>query len=363
MSKNLMDKLSFRAPLSFRDKWILSFAIVTLSVALKYFLIRHTESQLFFISVAAVFTCALYCGFGFGLGALFLTVVTHTYFFIEHEFVLHLYTSEEIREMLLYAVTAFFGSLVGGRLHAANEATRLAVLDRENLMAILSHDLRNPIAVVKLATELLMRKKIAPGDEAMLQRQLNSIHRSADTMDRLISSILDVERAKSGKLELRLGPVPIKDLFGRVQDLMRAVAERKEQTLKFEIESDSGEPLVFCDSDRILQVFSNLVGNAVKYSPAGSMIRVQAKVDSKKQNAVFSVTDAGPGISEEDRKEIFEKGWQKKANSGVGLGLWIADSIARAHKSEIKVENAPGGGSRFYFELASPAVKAYAKAG
>jgi len=222
-----------------------------------------------------------------------------------------------------------------------------AVQAREEVLAIVSHDLRNPLNAVMLAASLLQTSgKIAPDDS----EQLEIIDISAKRMQRLIEDLLDVTRLEGGK-QLPIDPatLDVQSLFEETNELFKSQAATRSITLQCHAPNDV--PPVFADRHRVLQVLSNLIGNAMKFTPQGGMITCRA--ESQDGKVLITVADNGPGIPRENLGDIFNPYWQAKrtARLGAGLGLPIAKGIVESHGGRIWVESEPGKGTKFFFTL------------
>jgi signal transduction histidine kinase len=222
-----------------------------------------------------------------------------------------------------------------------------AVQAREEVLAIVSHDLRNPLNAVMLAASLLQTsEKIAPDD----REQLEIIDISAKRMQRLIEDLLDVTRLEGGKqLPIEPAPLDVQSLFEETYELFKSQAATASITLQCQAPKDV--PPVYADRHRVLQVLSNLIGNAMKFTPPGGMITCRAEPEDAK--VLITVADTGPGIPRENLGDIFNPYWQAKrtARLGAGLGLPIAKGIVESHGGRIWVESEPGKGTKFFFTL------------
>ena len=222
-----------------------------------------------------------------------------------------------------------------------------AVRAREEVLAIVSHDLRNPLSAVSLGASLLsMSQSITPDD----REQVETIETSARRMSRLIEDLLDVTRLEGGKrLPIEPATVDPAELLEEAEELFRAQAAVASVTMLYEHDPDM--PAVRADRHRIMQVLSNLIGNSMKFTPEGGRISVRAKVIG--EEVLFSTSDTGPGIPREHLGDIFSPYWQAKRAErlGAGLGLPIARGIVEAHGGRIWVESEPGRGTDFYFTL------------
>lgn len=249
-------------------------------------------------------------------------------------------------DLTLFAELARHGSLSldNARLYLDSQQ---AVRAREEVLAIVSHDLRNPLNAVTLAASLLRTGETLGKDE---REQVDIIEVSARRMSRLISDLLDVTRLEGGK-KLPIDPVevPVKEIFDEVSDLFRSQAAASDVHLV--LRGAESVPPVQADRDRVMQVVSNLIGNALKFTPAGGSIRVSA--ESRDTQVLFTVADTGPGIPAKNLEDVFNPYWQGKRAErlGAGLGLPIARGIVEAHGGRIWVESAPGEGTKFFFTL------------
>jgi signal transduction histidine kinase len=229
---------------------------------------------------------------------------------------------------------------------AAEHAARA----REEMVAVVSHDLKNPLTTIQMAVSFLL-EDLVPDDAAhQLEReQLQAIHRSSERMYRLIHDLLDVAAIEAGQLAVGRSALAVDVLLTDALELLRPLAAAKRITLVADI--PPGLPAVAADRERVLQVFSNLGGNALKFTPENGRIEIRA---SAREAAVeFAVRDNGPGIPSEDLPHVFDRFWQAKktARAGVGLGLAIAKGIVEAHGGDIRVESNRGRGSTFTFTL------------
>ena len=237
----------------------------------------------------------------------------------------------------------------------AQHATRA----REELLAVVSHDLRNPLNAISMSTSALVRaegREIEPG---WLHRQLQTIRRSTELMERLIRDLLDFARSDSGQLSLERTPNEAARLLGDVVELLGPLAAQKE----IRLEITAADALrVSCDRERVLDVLSNLVGNAIKFTPAGGSVVVRA--ERRGDDARFAIADTGPGIPPEDMPRVFDRLWRADPRAdGLGLGLAISKRLVEAQAGSIWAESQPGHGTTFYFTLPLAGDPASASAG
>ncbi len=219
----------------------------------------------------------------------------------------------------------------------AVEARRL----RDEVLGVVSHDLRNPLNTTVLSAATAARRAPNP--------QLDTIKRAAQRADRLIQDLLTAAQADSGGLALELEVESVASVLEEVAQLHRPIAEAQQLTLTVAAGADAGEAKL--DRHRVVQLLSNLIGNALKFTPAGGRIALRAAGDERAVR--FSVADTGPGISREDLPHVFDRFWQgaHAREAGAGLGLSIARSIAEAHGGSIAVESHLGEGTVFTVTL------------
>lgn len=222
-----------------------------------------------------------------------------------------------------------------------------AVQVREEVLAVVSHDLKNPLASISLSADLLNQDKILPWP---LVRDFGSrIQRAVNQMQLLISDLLDFAKMESSTFAVELKAENPGDIISQVADSFKALAQKKEITIR--VNKPKHAKFIACDSGRIVQVLSNLIGNSLKFSPDGSEITLG--IADAKEGLLFSVADNGPGIPSEQLSKVFDRFWQaeKAQKIGSGLGLSIAKGIVQAHKGEIWVESQAAQGTTFYFTI------------
>jgi signal transduction histidine kinase len=226
------------------------------------------------------------------------------------------------------------------------EQAQKAVQVREQILAIVSHDLKNPLNTILMTVALLTK---AADDPEVLPRTVGRIQRAAVRMLRLIGDLLDFASIQAGRLAIK------RDLQEPGPILQEALANfeilAQEKQLGLTAEIGPSLPKVYCDRDRLLQVLSNLLGNATKVTSEGG--HVVLRVEDRVHEVLFSVLDDGPGISKEDTKHLFERYWRsgEAQYKGTGLGLAIAQGIVLAHGGRIWAESDLGRGARFFFTV------------
>jgi signal transduction histidine kinase len=228
-------------------------------------------------------------------------------------------------------------------LSSANEAH-----DRsDEFLAMVSHDLRNPLNAIALNTQLLERL-VSSGDPRLV-RISRSLDSSIIQMQRIISDLLDVAAIEAGKLSVQLQPGDARSPIEEAVETSRSVSTEKSITLDAGIGPD---PLLArFDHGRIVQVLENLIHNALKFTPKGGRISVEGRRTDRV--AEIRVRDTGPGLQPEEISVIFDRFRQveKRGRRALGLGLYISRSIVESHGGRIWAESNPGEGSTFLFTL------------
>jgi signal transduction histidine kinase len=213
-----------------------------------------------------------------------------------------------------------------------------AVRGRDELLAVVSHDLRNPLNIVALALQMM------EGDPATAGNALPRAKRAADRMLRLIEDLLDVARIDAGTLSVEPTRVEVAALLDELFEQNRVLAADRRIVLVRDYDRHVGFALA--DRHRLGQVVTNLVGNALKFTPVAGTIRLGA--ETRGDRIAIWVSDTGPGIPPEHLGHIFDRFWQPhQRRDGVGLGLAIVKGIVDAHGGTIEVESTPGVGTTF----------------
>lgn len=230
---------------------------------------------------------------------------------------------------------------------SARSSAEQALRMRDEVLAVVSHDLRNPLSVIDMCSTSLA--DALPSDDVRAHELLATITSSTAWMHRLIEDLLDVARLEGGRLELER----------QSHDLVRVISEATllveplfgDKSIALREELPEFLPRVHVDARRIIQVLENLISNAVKHTASGGSIRVSARVDERE--VCVEVADTGSGIAADDLPRLFDRYWQARdANrGGAGLGLAIAKGIVEAHGGRIRVQSRVGEGSTFSFSL------------
>jgi PAS domain S-box-containing protein len=238
------------------------------------------------------------------------------------------------------------------REHAALAEAERAIRLRDDVLAIVAHDLRDPVHTIVMSAAAMIELELP---EEQRRQQLDIIRRSGRSMDHLIRDLLDVTRIEMGGLTVHLSRVRLAQVIDEV--VVAFDAQVRQRALSIDADTSSQLPDVFADRDRIAQVLNNLIGNAMKFTPPHGRISVRAR--SVEDNVEVSVVDTGVGISPDDLARVFDRYWQadRGARQGVGLGLTIVRGIIDAHGGRIEANSRRGEGTTFRFTLpAGPAA-------
>ena len=227
---------------------------------------------------------------------------------------------------------------------------RRAIDAREEVLKVVSHDLRNPLNTISMSADLMLEVALS---EQTRVKQLSIIKRAGERMNRLIQDLLDVTKLEAGRLGIAPRPIAPAAVIHEAVEMLRPLAAEKGIRMESVVADDL--PVIAADAGRVLQVLSNLVGNAIKFTPAGGSVTL--RVARAGGDVRFCVADTGSGISPEQLPRIFGRFWQADPTDrrGIGLGLAIAKGIVEAHGGRIWVESRVGEGTSFYFTLADAA--------
>ncbi len=227
-------------------------------------------------------------------------------------------------------------------------ALEQAVAARDVVLGIVAHDLRNPLSLITMAANAMRRAGNEP--ERRDAETPEVILRAAKRMNQLIEDLLDVARVEAGQLRVEFALLLAGDLARDAVEMQRPLAEASGLTINVAVEPDVRT--VSGDRRRLLQVFENLLGNAIKFTQPGGCILVRVAV--KNEDVMFSVTDTGAGIAPDAVPHLFDRFWQATTRAGrlgAGLGLPITKGIVEAHAGRIGVESEVGRGTTFFFTI------------
>jgi len=219
---------------------------------------------------------------------------------------------------------------------------------KSTFISVISHELKTPVALIKGYVGTLLREDMS-WDVTASREFLQIIEEEADRLTDLIENLLDASRLQAGVLSINLAEVNLDYLARQIADRFRTQTSLHQFLIDFPV----GFPVILGDVDRLTQVFTNLISNAIKYSPSGGEIRIAGQVHGNQ--VVVCVSDQGPGIASEDIPHVFDRFYRAKEASrttkGTGLGLYLAKAVIDAHQGRIWVDPKPGDGARICFSL------------
>jgi signal transduction histidine kinase len=227
------------------------------------------------------------------------------------------------------------------------EEAQRAVRSRDDMLAIVTHDLRTPLSAIVTAAALQIAETPDDEDGVRTRQRAESIQRSAQHLSRLIRDLTELGQIDAGRFAIERAAQDPPMLVRDVVEALEPIAARHESSLQMQILG--AVPAISCDGDRIVQVLSNLVSNAIKVRARSITVSVEAQHKA----VLFTVSDTGPGIAGDDLPHMFDRYWRAKATNykGTGLGLPISKGIVDAHGGRIWAESEIGVGSRFYVTL------------
>ncbi|HLG71597.1 MAG TPA: HAMP domain-containing sensor histidine kinase [Chloroflexota bacterium] len=244
------------------------------------------------------------------------------------------------------------GLLEQRELEAEDKAKALADLNvlKDRLIERVSHEVRTPLSAIRSYSEMLLEYH----DPEVQDEFLSIIHSESQRLSRLVEDVLDLAKIESGTVSWHMAELDVRDLVREAERSYRPLIEKR--GLQFGLEVPPSLPRILGDRDRLMQVLNNLLGNAIKFTPAGE---VRLAAQHREGSVELSVADSGIGVPDEERERIFERFHQAGAaidghQQGAGLGLAICREIAEHHGGRIRVDRRPGGGS--VFTLALPAA-------
>ncbi len=231
------------------------------------------------------------------------------------------------------------------------DVTNLRKLDsmKSGLLSVVSHELKTPLTSIRMATHLLLEERVG----SLTAKQIELVTAAKEDSDRLneiIENLLDMGRIEAGRELIEIKPVPVDRLVNAALDEARSAYRDKGVSLEADIPADV--PNVQADPDRISHVFSNLLNNALKFTPSGGHVRIEAHGGDDVVR--FTISDTGIGIAPDALPRVFERFYRAPGQpnrSGAGLGLAIAKEIVEVHGGSISAQSTPGAGSRFSFTL------------
>ena len=266
-------------------------------------------------------------------------------------------------QRLLGAIGMVMGlALENARLYGAQRAhaQRLQELNRmkSDFLTTVSHELRTPLTSIMMAAEMLLEEEEASDPDSTRTKLVRTITKGASRLRVLVSDLVNVSREDEFQPRLELDRVPLADVIGNAVSIIQPLVAAKHQTI--EVDLGAVDTAVFVDRLRFDQVLINLLSNAQRYSPPAGLISLATR--QERDEVIISVTDSGPGVSDDVREMIFEP-FYRGDRSGLGLGLAIAKSLVELHNGRIWVENgARGQGSTFCVALPAHGAREPARA-
>jgi signal transduction histidine kinase/PAS domain-containing protein len=249
---------------------------------------------------------------------------------------------------------------LGRRAGSAVEKARLqrdlerAVRGRDEVLAVVAHDLRDPISTIAMSASLMDESYLTEADR---EKQTAIIRRGTERANRLIADLLDFAQIDAGTLTLQPAPLDIGALLREICELFERMA--KERNLALDCGTTDDLPTIVADHDRVIQIFSNLLGNAIKFS--GDAGRISVRAETRPNDVRFAVSDTGRGIPREELPHVFDRFWHSNQSGGAGLGLAIVKGIVEAHGGRISVDSTPGAGTTFVFTIPRSSVASAAR--
>lgn len=234
----------------------------------------------------------------------------------------------------------------------AHKMATEAFAAKEQMIAIVSHDIKNPLSAIQLEAQMLLRAvsrspKSILGEEVKIQA--NRILKTTDRMKLLIADLLDRSKSENSLTNLSKITMDVETLIQEAIDSLRPLLQQKEILIKRSF--SSRKSVVSLDRNKMFQVLSNLLNNAIKFTPEKGTIHIS--LEEHYQELIISIMDSGPGLNDIELTRVFEKYWMGNNSQcpGTGLGLFICKTIVEAHGGHIDAENIPGQGARFCFSL------------
>ncbi len=227
----------------------------------------------------------------------------------------------------------------------AKEVAERTTAAYEEVMAIISHDLRTPVQTIRMAASAL------EADPATAVRLAKAIGNSARQIERLIEDLTDLSQIRTRKLRVTPTEVSTEDILRETLEHFAPLAAQLRVELVVPAEPEHA--MLKCDAKRITQVLSNIIGNSIKFGRGDGSARIDVSITVDELEATFHVSDNGPGIAHADLERVFEREWQahETVSAGSGLGLYIAKGIVEAHAGRIWVESIVGRGAAFHFTV------------
>lgn len=284
----------------------------------------------------AILLAAWFGGFGPGAVSVALSSAALVYLFLPPTSTFTVAAPENLLDLVIFAAMGLAVSALMAGARAATRNANVARLEaeaarahREEMLAILSHDLRTPLMSI-LLTCAQIERALPSGMDGRVSAWVERIQRSARRMQALVANLLTAATIDAGALTLQTAEIEVAELLESTATLFQPIAEKK--SIRFVVRAATTERLT-CDRERILQTLDNLVGNALKFVPAHGEVELSAS--SEPDAVVFAVRDSGPGMPPEQLGRIFDRYWKGEGGRGSGLGLYIAKAVVEAHGGRI----------------------------
>jgi signal transduction histidine kinase len=246
-------------------------------------------------------------------------------------------------ELLLFFLVSGAVCMLVRSLQRARDRADVARVSREQVLTVVAHDLRSPLATIMVSASSLSRDS---SDPAVVRSRIKVIDRAVVRMDSLIRDLVDAAGVERGELPMTIKSERVETIVQEAIDLHAPLAQEAGVLLESKVARH--DLTIGCDRQRILQVLGNLIANALKFTPSGGRITLRAE---EQENLVaFAVDDTGSGIAPEHISHLFDRYWSGDSR-GIGLGLYIARSIVRGHGGDIGVRSSPGQGASFFFSV------------
>jgi signal transduction histidine kinase len=335
----------------------LGFAAAALAILVERALWSSVHLSPFLLVYPAVLIAAAGGGWSAGLTALVVSALALPYWFLPPVDSFAVAARRDALDLAIFCAVSLQMTWLVERMkralreaHAAKATAEAATAARDTVLAVVAHDLRNPLQTIGLNSELLSRAVAGQGER--VEGTVARIHRAAERARRLVDNILD--SARIGALPFPIEPTvsPLASLLEESMSPFKAMADAR----SIELDLPASEALrgtIACDHDRIVQVLTNLVANALHYTPVGGKVVVD--VGRLPQGVRFEVRDTGPGMTAEELEHAFDRLVHGKGpGHGSGLGLWIAKALVEAHGGTIEAVSEPGRGTSMVFVLPQP---------
>jgi|LGVF01.1.fsa_nt_gb signal transduction histidine kinase len=224
-----------------------------------------------------------------------------------------------------------------------------------DFLDVIAHELRAPLSSIKGYASILYHNREKNLTDKQKQ-QLNIINKNVDKLDVLINNVLELMKRDSGAVRLYIEPIQLPEIINSVIEDFEPIILENHQEINVNIQDDL--PVIYGDIHKIIQIFSNLLSNALKYTPDGGKININTDIATNDQEILVNINDNGIGISKEDQVKIFQRFYTAKTApprtcDRIGLGLDIVKGNIELHNGKIWVDSKPGEGSTFYFTLPS----------